>query len=322
MFPQVFQVVLLVLTLLSGTDARRMRKSELHARQQEAAKRFQERAAPVTSGPHVERRSGVQNITFSNPKASGEVKQKSQTKLIISISRVLGGWFEFPWSRFWHWTKLGRIVAYIILSRRNSEGVRMDSSAIKAPLMDLLVVLLVFPSWSRRESGWPYILVFVNFCLLKHQFNSSSQDEWWTRVFFFGRNPARKRSMILIHYAIYDIQSLWSRFRGAGELLNPLSTSKVGPIYPACCGSSNQSERVSHREHPILRYTNQDLQCWFFILTWTTEREWSSRTTSRIFQSVFGHLFWIEGKEFLVDGWKCTYHIHSCFSITAFAYTL
>lgn len=85
-----------MLTLLSGTDARRMRKSELHARQQEAAKRFQERAAPVTSGPHVERRSGVQNITFSNPKASGEVKQKSQTKLIISISRVLGGWFEFP----------------------------------------------------------------------------------------------------------------------------------------------------------------------------------------------------------------------------------
>ncbi|KAJ3773603.1 alpha/beta-hydrolase [Lentinula raphanica] len=70
MFSQLLQALLLGLTLLAGSDARRMRKSELHARQQEAAKRFQERPAPVTSGPQLERRSGVQNITFSNPKAS------------------------------------------------------------------------------------------------------------------------------------------------------------------------------------------------------------------------------------------------------------
>jgi carboxypeptidase D len=70
MLPQLLQVVLLGLTLLAGADARQMRKTELHARQKEAAKRFHERAAPVTSGPHMERRSGVQNITFSNPKAS------------------------------------------------------------------------------------------------------------------------------------------------------------------------------------------------------------------------------------------------------------
>jgi carboxypeptidase D len=64
------QVVLLGLMLLAGTDARQMRKNELHARQKEAAQRFKERTSTVTSGPQLEKRSGVQNITFTNPKAS------------------------------------------------------------------------------------------------------------------------------------------------------------------------------------------------------------------------------------------------------------
>ncbi|TFK35086.1 alpha/beta-hydrolase [Crucibulum laeve] len=48
--------------LTSGTDARQIRKKELHARQLEAAKRWQP-SAPV-------RRAAPKNITFSNPRAS------------------------------------------------------------------------------------------------------------------------------------------------------------------------------------------------------------------------------------------------------------
>lgn len=60
-----FSLIAVVFLLSSVVEARQMRKSELRARQLEAAKRW--------SGPLVERAKssgGVQNITFSNPKAS------------------------------------------------------------------------------------------------------------------------------------------------------------------------------------------------------------------------------------------------------------
>lgn len=56
-------LALSVLGSFAGADARKMMtKSELHARQAEAAKRF-ERPAPRAA-------SAVKNITFTNPKAS------------------------------------------------------------------------------------------------------------------------------------------------------------------------------------------------------------------------------------------------------------
>lgn len=44
------------------------RKSDLHARQVEAAQRWRPRSPDTSSNT----RSGVKNITFTNPKASGE----------------------------------------------------------------------------------------------------------------------------------------------------------------------------------------------------------------------------------------------------------
>lgn len=49
---------------LQGVDARQMRKSDLHARQMEAAQRFHREKREVAT-------TGVKNITFTNPKASG-----------------------------------------------------------------------------------------------------------------------------------------------------------------------------------------------------------------------------------------------------------
>lgn len=60
--------VLFVVILLSGwvVDAKQMRKSELRERQLEAARNFNR---PVGKRAVS---AGVKNITFSNPKASGE----------------------------------------------------------------------------------------------------------------------------------------------------------------------------------------------------------------------------------------------------------
>lgn len=60
-------VLLSVLTALSalssGANARMMTKAELHARQAEAAKRFERPLRRSAS-------AGIKNITFSNPRAS------------------------------------------------------------------------------------------------------------------------------------------------------------------------------------------------------------------------------------------------------------
>jgi carboxypeptidase D len=58
--------VLATLLAVVAASGRRMIKHEIRERQLEAAKRWQ------TSGPQSVKRSGVQNITFTNPKASGE----------------------------------------------------------------------------------------------------------------------------------------------------------------------------------------------------------------------------------------------------------
>jgi carboxypeptidase D len=56
----------------STAGARMMRKDEARMRQTEAAKRWQRSAGPSVLDPTNVKRSGVQNITFTNPKASGE----------------------------------------------------------------------------------------------------------------------------------------------------------------------------------------------------------------------------------------------------------
>jgi len=50
-----------------GADARQIKKSEIHARQTEAAKRWHSASPPVKRAA-----AGPKNITFSNPKASRE----------------------------------------------------------------------------------------------------------------------------------------------------------------------------------------------------------------------------------------------------------
>lgn len=60
-----FYFVLLSLSTVT-LGFRNIRKSDIHERQAKAAKRFESRS------PLTEKRAQVQNITFSNPKASGE----------------------------------------------------------------------------------------------------------------------------------------------------------------------------------------------------------------------------------------------------------
>lgn len=99
MLSRLLQVVLLGLTLLVGTNARQMTKDQLRARQKEAAQRFHDRAAPpVIPGPQLEKRSGVQNITFKNPKASGGLINLTARVSANKSShyRVLGRWRKLP----------------------------------------------------------------------------------------------------------------------------------------------------------------------------------------------------------------------------------
>ncbi|KAF9460967.1 alpha/beta-hydrolase [Collybia nuda] len=63
MFSKICVALLAATSVFSGTDARQVRKSEVHSRQVEAAKRWR------TSG-QILKRATPQNITFKNPKAS------------------------------------------------------------------------------------------------------------------------------------------------------------------------------------------------------------------------------------------------------------
>ncbi len=67
MFLHLVTILLGLAALTHG--ARQIRKSDIQARQLEAAKRWRSVPQP-TVGTNVERRAGVHNITFSNPKAS------------------------------------------------------------------------------------------------------------------------------------------------------------------------------------------------------------------------------------------------------------
>ena len=60
------------LAVASTAGARMMRKDEARMRQTEAAKRWQRSTGPSVLDSTNVTRSGVQNITFTNPKASGE----------------------------------------------------------------------------------------------------------------------------------------------------------------------------------------------------------------------------------------------------------
>ena len=61
------------LVAASTASARMIRKEDVRARQAEAAKRWQRSHGPSFHPTNV-KRSGVQNITFTNPKASGEFR--------------------------------------------------------------------------------------------------------------------------------------------------------------------------------------------------------------------------------------------------------
>lgn len=72
MFSQLCLAFLAATSVFSGIDARQIRKSEVHSRQIEAAKRWH------TSG-QFSKRATPQNITFKNPKASREFHFKPYT---------------------------------------------------------------------------------------------------------------------------------------------------------------------------------------------------------------------------------------------------
>ena len=59
------------LAVASTAGARMMRKDEVRTHQEEAAKRWQHAGPAISRSTNV-KRSGIQNITFTNPKASGK----------------------------------------------------------------------------------------------------------------------------------------------------------------------------------------------------------------------------------------------------------
>jgi len=62
-----------LLAVAAAASARMMTKHEVRERQLEAAKRWQTSGGPAAQAAAGNvKRSGVQNITFTNPKASGE----------------------------------------------------------------------------------------------------------------------------------------------------------------------------------------------------------------------------------------------------------
>jgi carboxypeptidase D len=63
-------VIAALLAVAAAASARIMTKHEVRELQLEAAKRWHT-SGPAAAAENV-RRSGVQNITFANPKASGE----------------------------------------------------------------------------------------------------------------------------------------------------------------------------------------------------------------------------------------------------------
>ena len=63
--------LMVFLVAASTASARMMRKEDVRARQAEAAKQWQRSHGP-SFHPTNAKRSDVQNITFTNPKASGE----------------------------------------------------------------------------------------------------------------------------------------------------------------------------------------------------------------------------------------------------------
>jgi len=73
--------VLGALLAVVAASGRMMTKHEIRERQLEAAKRWQ------TSDPQSVKRSGVHNITFTNPKASGD--SNATSKYLIRLIHVL-----------------------------------------------------------------------------------------------------------------------------------------------------------------------------------------------------------------------------------------
>ena len=65
-------VFVIFFAVASTAGARMMRKYDARMRQTEAAKRWQRSAGPSVFGPTNVKRSGMHNITFTNPKAFGE----------------------------------------------------------------------------------------------------------------------------------------------------------------------------------------------------------------------------------------------------------
>jgi hypothetical protein len=65
---------LLGLCGVTGVNGRRMTKTEMRARQHDAAKRWAPEIKARANARRDDPGAGVKNITFSNPKASGEIR--------------------------------------------------------------------------------------------------------------------------------------------------------------------------------------------------------------------------------------------------------
>ncbi len=100
---------LLQLSLCGVGDAKVMRKNDVRARQAEAARRW-------AMSPDIQKRApGVQNITFSNPRASGMLKSPILPLVVaepFSDNRVFCGWEDHPSGRFRRWAELVGLAAY------------------------------------------------------------------------------------------------------------------------------------------------------------------------------------------------------------------
>ena len=99
------------LAVASTAGARVMRKDEAKMRQAEAAKRWQRSPGPsVLDSTNVRRTSDAQNITFTNPKASGKLGWPwlllvvTVIDVTCGLGRVLCRWEYPPAGRFRRWT--------------------------------------------------------------------------------------------------------------------------------------------------------------------------------------------------------------------------
>ena len=97
-----YACALMGLSVTTGVGARIMTKKEMHKKQVEAAKRWEPEMRARANLRRDDPGAGVKNITFSNPKASGESPSSTSfvcTSSLPSLGDVIALLICFVWNR-------------------------------------------------------------------------------------------------------------------------------------------------------------------------------------------------------------------------------